>query len=826
MEGIMDCFESISRREIARWVLGLLTVFASDVVTRAQPLFASDSLARPSREYHVVHYKLQVSFEEEHKKVLGSTSITLTPLVQKMDSVVFDAVDMNVEHVALRSSTYLRFRNRSPLLVVYFDQTYSFMDTMTVVVDYTCTPTKGLYFIQPDSTDPRRHDQIWTQGEDSDNRCWFPCYDYPNDKATSEVIATVRDTYTLLSNGRLLKMTQDPKKKTRTFHWSQSKPHSSYLIMLAAGEYQLLQDQYRSVPLQYYVYKNQVEDARRTFGGTPAIMKFFEEKLGYPYPWEKYAQIIIDDFMWGGMENTSAVTLNTTTMIDARGSVDFSSDPVIAHELAHQWWGDVVTCRDWDHLWLHEGFADYCEALYKKHDKGRDEFEYGLMQAAKSIFRSDEMQGRKPIVSHNSFTTNLYARGGWVLHMLHSILGEEQFWQALNYYIRRHEFRNVDTHEFALAVEDATGRNLDWFFDEWVYKAGYPDLVVTTSWDESLRSLAVTIKQRQTVDSLTGLFTFPMEIACTTEKGTVKTSVWVRRQEETVSIPLSEKPRLVVLDEEQNVLKSLSFERSKDELLYQLEHAEGVVARVEAARLLRARKDDAGVFKCLSKSALHDPFWGVRREATISIGVMDAAGVQDTLLRIYGDRDSHVRHAAIVALERFKTQDVANFVEQAARSDSSYVVLASCIEAMAQLDSTRAFTIARRYVDMESYRDIVRRASLGAMYELRDKRALPFAYRYAQPGNAADTRLQALRLLGEVGADDSTARSRVLLLMNDGSPFVRSDAARVLGEWGGDSAQGPLQKRMEAEKDENVKKVIQEVLKRAKSHPEEDPPKD
>ena len=798
-----------------RWaVLGAAIVLIQLTGACAQELFHDGGSTRRSRTYHVVHYKLVVSFDEHEKKVFGTTSIRCTPLLENIDSLVLDAETLDVSAVSLSTGLRLGYSNRSPELIIHLDRGYSPGDTLTVVVDYSCSPHKGLYFIQPDRANPLRRRQIWTQGEDMDNHCWFPCYDYPNDKATSEVIATVRDNYTLLSNGKLVSERHDKNAGTRTFHWRQTKPHPSYLIMLAAGEYAIVQDRYRDIPLQYYVYPQDTGKALLSFGCTPRAMKFFEEKMGYPFPWDKYAQIVIEDFMWGGMENTTAVTMNEATVVDARARLDFPEDAVVAHELAHQWWGDLVTCRDWTDLWLHEGFATYCENLFKEHEEGKDALAYEMHKGAESIRIIDQSLGRKPIISRDSYATNLYTRGAWVLHMLRNILGEKAFWRGLRLFLRRHEFANADTHELSLAIEDATGQNLQWFFDQWVYKAGYPHLVVHKLWSEETDTLSLSITQTQVIDSLTGIFKVPLRIHYATVHANKDTLVWLTRHHQDVGIPLSEEPLMVIVDKGEHLLKDIDFERSPAELMYQLLHADDAVDRVIAAKELHRSDDDSLVVAALLRSAVHDPFWAVRKEATVALGDVSAPGVGDSLMVVARDRDSRVRSAAIRGLANFRREDVIRFVESIAGRDSSYVVLAACVGTLADLDSTRGYDAARRYVDMNSYRDLVRRTALSVLARERDTLALPYAVRYAAPGNSLEVRSLAVGILGEMGRGDTVARGEVLRLAGDGMPAVRKAAAKILGEWGGESAREMLEHRQLVENDEDVLRAIRKALER------------
>lgn len=778
----------------------------------AQVLFPGNSLERRSRTYHVVHYKIVVGFDEAERQVDGTTSITFTPLTARLDSLVLDAAQMAVMSVSL-SGHPLRFTNRSPQLAIYFDTPPGLEDTATISIQYSCKPKAGIYFIQPDSTDPTCRRQIWSQGEDTDNHFWFPCYDYPNDKATSEVIATVPESYVLLSNGKLIGSSRDAKRKTRTFHWAESKPHSSYLIMIAAGEYEVIQDHCGSLPLEYYVYKDRVEDGVRSLAKTSAAMKFFQDRIGVPYPWEKYAQIWISDFMWGGMENTSAVTMNDDGyLLDARAAIDFTSDDVVAHELAHQWWGDLVTSRDWNHLWLHEGFANYFEALFKEHEKGDDYFHYDLEQQASSVLNTEAAQGRRPLVGKDGYTANVYSKGCWVLHMLRTILGEQEFWNAMRYYAHRFAFRNVDSHEFMLAVEDATGQNLSWFFEQWVYKAGHPELNVARTWDNDSKVLRLEFTQTQALDSLTGVFRFPLQIECTTAVEVHTISTFIEKQTQQIDIPLPERPLMVIVDKGKNVLATFHMERSKEENLYLLGHAPDIVERIDVAKRLKDNNGDTVICAALRNAALHDKFWAVRNQALLSLTSSDNPEVKKTLIAASKDVHSSVRATAISGLSHFTTRDVADLVLQVATNDSSLLVLCSCMRTFAAVDSTGAFDLAARYVGMQSYRNIVRRTALDVMLDENDVRAIPYALTYSAGDNPNDIRRRSVRLLGDLGRNSPEASARLVALVSDGVASVRKAAIEGLALWRDPKTRDVLEQRKLVENDEEVKKAIDQAL--------------
>jgi aminopeptidase N len=764
------------------WPAILATAVLVPLSAFPQALFGPDSSARRSREFHAMHYRLDLTFDHRSKKVSGNVSIRLTPLSGPLDSVLLDAVNLEIRSVRLDGGRTLEFHERSTTLSIRLDRTYALGETLAVSIDYACSPTKGLYFIYADSGGGR-HDQIWSQGEDMDNRFWFPCYDYPNDKATSEVIGTVQGDWTLLSNGRLVSELYDRKKNTRTFHWVESKPHSTYLIMVAAGRYAIIRGKYRNIPLAFYMYPRDTAKAWESFGRTPAMIRFFETKTGVPYPWEKFDQIIIDDFMWGGMENTTAVTLNDVCVVDPKAALDFPSDPVVAHELAHMWFGDLVTARDWTHLWLNEGFATYCENLWTEFSKGEDEFQYEMIQASLAVRGNDRMLGRKPIVSHESHPANLYARGGWVLHMLRTLLGDEPFWRGMHSYLAKFQFGSAETDEFRLALEDATGQNLDWFFRQWVFGAGLPKLNVTKAWDDSTRQLRLTVEQTQQVDSLTGYFRLPLVVECTTGSGKTTRTFWVSRKEESFSVNLDGPPLMVIADKGYRVLKEMQFPKTEEEYIYQLAHAADIADRITAARSLAESGTDPGARDALARSALSDPFWGVRESALTALAEVRNDSSAWVFLRATRDPRSFVRNTAAAHISNFKGNGIAARLDSMARNDSSYLVASTALRELIPVDTARAFEVARELLSRESYRDLLRISSLSALGVVRDPRGIGLALPYTDRRYDGDIRRMAESVLGSGGKDSASARGRLRTLLEDPDPGIRAAAVAAVLEW-------------------------------------------
>jgi len=748
----------------------------------AQALFGPDTSARRSRQFHALHYRLDLSFDHRAKKVSGDVSIRLTPLAGPIDSLLLDAAAMDIRGVRLSGGRELEFHERSPWLSIRLDRAYAFGETLSVSIDYSCSPEKGLYFIYADSGGGR-HDQIWSQGEDMDNHYWFPCYDYPNDKATSEVIGTVEADWTLLSNGRLVSEQVDRKKGTRTFHWIESRPHSTYLIMVAAGRYAILRGKYRTVPLAYYMYPEDTAKAQESFGRTPAMIQFFETKTGIPYPWEKFDQIIIDDFMWGGMENTTAVTLNDACVVDSNAALDFPADPVVAHELAHMWFGDLVTARDWTHLWLNEGFATYCENLWTEFRRGEDEFQYEMIQASLSVRGNDRAVGRKPIVSHGSYPANVYARGAWVLHMLRTLLGDEPFWRGIHYYVAKYQYASAETDEFRLALEDATGQNLDWFFRQWVFNAGFPKLTVKKAWDDTAHALRLTVEQTQQVDSLTGYFRFPLVVECTTASGKTAQTFWVNEKEESFLMKLDGPPLMVIADKGYRLLKDLNFPKSEEEYIYQLSRAADIADRITAARSLPEYGSDPAARDALDRSAASDRFWGVRASALTALAEIRNDSLADIFLRGTRDPVSFVRKTAAAHLAAFKGDEIASRLDSMARNDPSYLVASAALRELRSVDTARAFAAARDLLARDSYRNILRLSSLSTLGVMKDPRGIRLVLPYTHRRYESDVRRMAVSVLGSGGRDSAVARERLKDLLSDPDPGVRSAAVAAVTDW-------------------------------------------
>ena len=568
----------------------------------------------PAHDYDQRKIKLNLRFDWEQEQAIGTATITLAPVVKDLRRVDFDAAYMTVSAAALASGAPLKFEYdlAKEKLSVLLDRAYQPTEELTVVVTYHTNqppPEKrnfgggGLNFIKPRPDDPARPRQIWSQGEAETNHLWFPCFDHPNDFATTQIVATVEKPLSVVSNGKLM-WTKENADGTRTFDWKIDQPHATYLTSIIVGEFAPLTADYAGVPIITNVYKNEVEEGKVTAARLPEMIKFFSEKTGVKYPYAKYAQTTVRDF-GGGMENISATTQTDNMIHDARTELDSTSDGLQAHELAHQWFGDYLTCRSWSDIWLNESFAVYFQAMWDEHHLGKDDFLYSDVKANQEAYYAAWNRGqRRPIVTKNYanpdavFDTYAYPRGGAVLHMLRTYLGEDNWWRTINRYLTKHALQPVETAQFRIAIEETTGQPMDWFFDEWLYKMGHPVFRVTQDYDPTKKELTLKVRQEQRPDPESqypqvGFFQTPVDIEIGTASSTRIDRVRIEpKEEQTFKFTVDSEPLLVSFDYGGALIKELTFVKTTGQLQYQLAKDQDVLGRVWALQQLRPRLND------------------------------------------------------------------------------------------------------------------------------------------------------------------------------------------------------------------------------------------
>jgi aminopeptidase N len=738
----------------------------------------------PSHDYDTRNISLNLHFDWEKEQAIGTATITFAPLVTNLRQVEFDAANMTFNSVKLAGGATLQYEFNAPgeKLLVKLDHPYQPTDVLTVTIDYHTNGYatgsglqgygKGLTYIKPTADDPTRPRQIWSQGETEYNHYWFPCYDHPNDFTTSELIATVQKPLIVISNGKLVE-TKENTDGTRTFRWKIDAPHATYLTSIVVGEYTPIEQNYAGIPVISYVYPKEVEEGKVTVARMAEMVKFFSEKTGVKYPYEKYSQTMTHDFP-GGMENISATTQTDNMIHDARAEMDQTSDGLQSHELAHQWFGDYVTTRTWAHIWLNESFATYFQGMWDEQSLGHDDFLYLDVKGNQDQYYGTWAQGnRRPIVTKNYadkdqlFDTYAYPRGGAVLHMLRKTLGDENWWRAINHYLTKNAHQPVETEQFRIAIEEATGQSMDWFFDEWLYKMGHPVFRVTQNYDAAAKALKLTVRQEQTPDENSPypqvrFFQMPVEIEIGTAEATRVERVQLEaKEEQTFTFPVASQPLLVNFDYQGTLIKELKFEKPTADLSYQLTRDPDVLGRIWALNQLGARMKDKAtadadkqqIAKMMASALTGDKFWAVRFEAAGALSGVEGNDVRNSLIAAAQDQNMRVRARALNSLGAYKDPALAPVFTRHLE-DQSYASIRNAALALGASKSPAAYDALTKLLQTPSWRDAIRAAGLNGLAALEDPRALEIGFRYATPENRATVRAAALTLIGATGKAD------------------------------------------------------------------------
>ncbi len=675
-----------------------------------------------SRDFDAKHYRIALTFDLDKKYFEGENQITLSPLRDDFRECRLDTEELVVTAVLDSKNNLLKFKQDEKHILVDLSKTYGYGETVTFTVKYHATdPKAGLFFDEESSSNPR---MVSTISWPDNAHHWFPCYDFPHDKVTNEMIITVKDKYKVLSNGKLVSVKEDKKNRTKTYHWSQELPHSTYLFMLAIGPYAVIEDSLGSLPVTYWVYEKDVEDAKWIFKKTPYMIDFFNKLFGYEYPWAQYAQVT-SPRMGGGAENTTATLLGQGVIHDKRAEQDFSWQGVIAHEVAHQWWGDLITLRTWSHTWLNESFGTYSDYLYALHDKGEDEGAYNLLRKKNQYLREAHTRYMRPIVfdrynrPHDNFDSHTYPKGACVLHMLRFILGDKPFFRTLKHFLHKHEFQAVDTHDFMIAVKEVTGQNLDWFFEQYIFQPGHPVFDISYTWDKNSQKLILKVVQTQDTSQGIPVYTMPAIIGITTAEKKISEKVWIKQKEQVFEFPIKTKPLLVRFDEGNYLLKEWTFDKNQDELLYQLKN-DDVIGRGWAASEIAKFGDDSRSINSLIDRAQNDGFWAVRRNAVDTLGILKKKEHIDLFKEKCEDSNSSVRVAALGILGDYEEKELITFFRKRFKEDDSYLAQAEALRAIGKCGDRSQLSFLKEAAQMTSPRNVIQRAADWAIKKIED----------------------------------------------------------------------------------------------------------
>ena len=755
----------------------------------ATPLLHADEPFARSKDYDLEHSRIALRFDLQQKKVIGDVTHTLT-ILRDTQRITFDSVGLQIQSVTLNKAA-ATFENSEDKLHITLPKPAKPGEKFTVEIKYEGKPTKGLYFILPDKDYPHRPKQVWTQGESEDTRYYLPTYDYPNDRLTTETILTVPADWLTVSNGKLISVT-DAGSGLKTWTWRESQPSSTYLFTVVAGEFAEAKDTWRNIPVTYYAPKDRGDRLTVNYARTPAMIDLFSKKLGVDYPWEKYAQSIVDDFVAGGMENSSATTNASSSLRHPKLVPEYpqDEDPLISHELAHQWFGDLVTCKDWGNIWLNEGFATFMESVWTEAHFGRDFADYERWETSRQWF---SMQGlyAKPIVRHDfddssEFDGNAYAKAGWVLYMLRHELGEDAFYVGLKHYLEVNRGKNVVTADLTKAIEEATHTNVDQFFSQWIYGSGAPKLDVSYTYDETKKQVVLTVKQTQKREGYVGLFRFPVDLEITNAAGPRLYNILVSKESESFSLPSETAPRMVLFDKGTQILKFVEFKKDKKEWLFQLKNASELADRADAAVALGKLKNDDEAAAALGEALRTYKTDGVRITAAKALGELGSAVASKQLLdSLSSVTQPWVRYRIVDALGNFKDDAaIKTKLEAIAREDSSYRSRAAALQAIGHMKTPNAYDALTAAVNGDSPDGFLRDAALRAFGPLGDDKAVPLLREWAVPGKNMEAREAAISSLARLQKDNEEITNQIAGYLSEPHFPIRISAIFALGSRG------------------------------------------
>ena len=675
----------------------------------------------------LVHTKLEVSFDWEKSQLKGVATITASPYFYATDSLILDAKAMEIHSVSVNGNKSNFTYNDGMFLRIKLDKMYSRDEQYTAVIKYTAKPEekklggssaissdKGLYFINPTGEDPNKMPQIWTQGETEASSVWFPTIDRPNQKQTQEILMTVDSKYATLANGRLVS-SKDNKDGTRTDHWKQDLPHVPYLAAMAVGEFKVIKDSYTrkdgsKMDVHYYVEPEWEEHAQAIFGETPEMIGFFSELLGVEYPWDKYHQIVVRDYVSGAMENTGAVIFGDFVYKTKRELIDGNDHSIIAHELFHHWFGDLVTCESWANLPLNESFANYSQFLWDEHYYGLDEAEYNAEKEANGYYQSAAQMGHHDMIwydydeKEDMFDAHSYNKGGRILHMLRNYLGDEAFFNSLKHYLKTNQYEPVEIHHLRLAFEEITGEDLNWFFEQWFFASNHPELEVEQ--DLSVPDqVTLKIVQKQDLEK-TPLYKLPLKVGVYVNGTKMSHDIVVDKKVNEFTFRFKGVADNIVVDEQRMLLGSISYKKPNEYYVHQFYNAPKFKDREEGLNFGSRVKGEVG--EKLILDALNDDFWVIREAAIGKLKKIKRTRSEDVynaaMKLAETDKNSRVRAAAIrfLSTEYFEgsnAENVRQLLNNRIETDSSYLVVSRALGGLtkgSQEDLNKALTLSEQ----------------------------------------------------------------------------------------------------------------------------------
>ncbi|HWA58374.1 MAG TPA: M1 family aminopeptidase [Gemmatimonadales bacterium] len=769
---------------------------------------APRSWPEQTRRFDLLHQAIHVRFDAPRRQLLGEVT-TRVRLTMPTDTIRLEAENLTIDRASGAGRKSLKFTQDTSHVTVRLPRAGKAGDTVEVTVAYHGFPERGLYFV------PRRN-IVWSQGEATETRAWVPTYDAPNDKTTWEFFVQVDSGLVVLSNGRLVEVTPAAGGAERIWHWSQERPASTYLYSVVAGPFTILRDQWRGIPVEYYTYADTTDAAWRSFGETPEMMEIYSQVLGVPFPWAKYDQSIIPDFTYGGMENVSATTQTDLALHGPGGEPDNSGRGLNAHELAHQWFGDLTTTANWANVWLNEGLTTYMESVENERTRGWNAaaLEWGgqqraAMQADENQVRSlvwGQYEGTDPITLF--FSGHVYPKGAQLAHQLRRLLGDSLFWAGMHRFLVDNAYQPVTTPDYAVAMEKTCRCDLDWFFDQWAYGIGYPRVSFTRHWDAAARRLHVTVTQTQPVDSLHPLFRFPVTLRVITGDSVVRKQIMVSRASETFAVELPSEPLSFRFDEGGWLLGTVAGDYTEPELATMAAHDLDVRGRDWAIRAL-AERHDSTAQAARRLVVLNEYMPELRALALEAMGADSSAATRSVLRSALRDPAGAVRAAALQDLVRLDPAGAAPVADTMYRTDPSDAARQGALAVIGEARGAAALDLLLDASNPDHPLG-TRFTALTCLSRLHGARAFDGIERLTANTENRNLRIAALNALAASG-DSTRAAAVALRLVSDPDPLFAVAAVRVAGRVGGEAAKARLKRALPKETRVFVRQAITRV---------------
>jgi aminopeptidase N len=769
----------------------------------------------PDLAFRLRSLALHLDIDPAAQTLSGEAIADIQPLPNGLGDVALDLDDMTVDSVEDADSG-------SPLKWHHGDAKLHIQGLGPsggrVRIRWHGRPTRGLYFTGPSAAEPDRPHMAWSQCQDEDAHFFFPCVDQPGVKTPMEVRVTVPAGYTAIGNG------EDKGTDGADFLFSQVQPIPAYLFTVVVGPMTVLADAAGNLPVRYWAPEG-TDDAtlRRIFGKTPRMIALFAETFGHPYPWPRYDQVVVHDFIFGGMENVAATTLTDLVLTDERAAIDWDAEDLIAHELAHQWFGDLVTCQDWSQGWLNEGWATYSEIVWKTHDLGKEEADYHLFTDLTNYLSESGGRYQRSIVSYHfrepidMFDRHLYEKGALVNHTLRTELGDGAFWKGVAHYLNTHAYGSVHTRDYQRAMEDVSGRNLDRFFHQWVHSPGHPVLEVTLSWAD--KQLSVKVEQKQTGTDVPEAFHLPLALHVVTPAGEQEVTLRVEERCRTWAIPCVDEPTRVEIDAGFRVLADLTVAGPRPWLIASLSADSSVVGRIRAGRAL-AKEGSPKAVGALTQALANEPFWGTRIQLAEALADIGTTTAREALLARVGDEHPKARCGIVAALSKLPPHpDLTDALTRIAKDgDPSIQVEGEATRSLGKLRASGAVAVCAEVASRESWGALLACRALEGMSHTRDAAALDHLIAWTGDDRHERARATAAAGLGRLADEVESCRlpaiDRLIALAQDAPFRVRYAAIPALGQARAIQALSVLRRIHEGQSDGRLRRQGYEAIQR------------